>query len=175
MKIENKKLIELSNIPESRIYLNTRWFLKHSMGENMNIADIMIRILAIENYYGKNNYGFQLYNKMQKIRVNSNPMIPQYRADNQERFIEIINSFKKNNFIDKYPISINEDFKLFDGTHRLSCSIFFGIKRIPVKFEERTIERHPDYSLNWFKKVGLENYIPIIKNKYKEILEEEHE
>lgn len=175
MKIENKKLIELSSIPKAKIYLNTKWFLKHSMGKNMNIADIMIRILAIENYYGKNDFGFKLYNKMQKIRVSANPLIPQYRADNEERFRQIIKSFEKNNFIEDYPIIINEDFKLFDGTHRLACSIFFNIVQIPVKFEERTIERHPDYSLKWFEKVGLEDYIPIIEEKYQEIIRGEYE
>lgn len=170
MKKENQKLVELSKIPDVKIYLNTEWFLKHSMGENLNISDIMIRILAIENYYGKNNFGFELYNKMQKIRVTGNPTIPQYRADNQDRFISIIKSFEKNGYLEEYPIIINEDFKLFNGTHRLACSIFFNIKNIPVMFEERVIEMHPDYSLNWFEKVGLENYIPIIKDKYKEIL-----
>ncbi len=175
MKEKNKALVELSNIPNVKIYFNTKWFLKHSMGENMNIADIMIRILAIENYYGKNDFGFKLYNKMQNIRVSSNPLIPQIRANNEERFRKIIKSFEKNNFIEDYPIIINEDFKLFNGTHRLACSLFFDIKQIPVKFEERTIEKHPDYSLEWFEKVGLGNYIPIIKKKYKEIIGGEYE
>ena len=57
----------------------------------------------------------------------------------------------------------------------MSCSIFFNIKQIPVKFEERTIERHPDYSLKWFEDVGLGNYIPIIKRKYKEIIRGKYE
>lgn len=175
MKTENKKIVELSNIPGTKIYFNTKWFLMHSMGKNMNIADIMIRLLAIENYYGKNDFGFKLYNKMQKIRVEANPLIPQYRANNEERFKQIIKSFETKKFIEKYPIIINEDFKLFDGTHRLSCSIFFNIKQIPVKFEERTIERHPDYSLKWFENVGLGDYIPIIKEKYKKVIRGEYE
>lgn len=171
MKEENKKLVELAKIPEIKISCNTEWLLKHSMGDNMNVSDIMIRILAIENFYGKNNYGFKLYNKMQKIRVRNNPKIPQFMADNQERFITLIKSFEKNGYLEEYPIIINNSFKLFNGTHRLACSLYFNIKNVPVTFEERVIEYHPDYSIDWFRKEGLESYIPIIKSKYKEILE----
>lgn len=172
MKKGNEKLIELAMVPNVKIQFNTKWFLKHSMGTNMNVADIMIRILAIENYYGKNNFGFELYNEMQKIRVNNNSEIPPYRANNQEQFIKLIDSFERNGYNDKYPVVVNEDFKLFDGTHRLACSLYFDIENIPVTFKSEVIERHPDYSLNWFKKVGLEEYIPIIKEKYNKLLKE---
>ena len=41
----------------------------HFIGTNNNRYDVFVRCLAIDNYFGKNDYGFNMYNKMQKLRV----------------------------------------------------------------------------------------------------------
>ena len=77
----------------------------------MNISDIMIRILAIEEYYGKNNIGFKMYNKMQEIRVKGNKLIPQHQMFYEKEFKTLIKSFEENGFINTNPIYLNEDFE----------------------------------------------------------------
>lgn len=168
----NKKLIELSNIPGIKIRIDTKWLLTHSMKDNMNISDIMIRILAIEEHYGKNNIGFKLYNKMQEIRVKGNKLIPQHQMFYEKEFKTLIKSFEENGFKNRNPIYLNENFELLDGAHRFACAIYFKIQSIPVTFNKRMIDMHPDYSKNWFCQVGLEDYIPIIEDKYAKILNE---
>ena len=59
------ELIELSENSNFKIMCNTMWLLKRSMSDNMNASDIMIKMLAIDNYFGKNDYGMRLYCKMQ--------------------------------------------------------------------------------------------------------------
>lgn len=46
--------------------LDTEWLFSHSMKQNINRADILVRMLAIDNYYQKNDFGFQLYDTMQR-------------------------------------------------------------------------------------------------------------
>ena len=172
MKTYNDALLDISNNKEIQFYIDTLWLLKHSMKNNLNASDVIIKLLAIENYFGENDFGFELYNKMQKIRVLNNPKVPNYRAYNKARFIKIINSFQKEGFNDKHPIIINNEFMLFEGTHRMACALYFKIKRIPVTFDERMINLKTDYSINWFKKNNLEDYEPHIIKRYKRLLKE---
>ena len=76
MNGENMKiLMDISQNDNFTIWANTKWLLENSMRNNMNASDIIVKIMAIENYYGKNNYGMDMYNKMQKIRVANNKLI----------------------------------------------------------------------------------------------------
>ncbi len=172
MKTENQKLLELSNNKNFIIEVDTLWLLKHSMGNNYNASDVIIKFLAIENYFKKNEFGFDLYNKMQKIRVLNNPRVPNYRAYNKKRFISIIESFKEKGFDKKHPLIINESFKLFEGTHRMACALYFKIKKVPIVFDSRMIELNTDYSFSWFTKNGLNNYPKIIKERYERLVKE---
>ena len=167
-----EKLLEVANNKNFKIFLNTKWLLKNSMKNNMNASDIIVKIMAIEDYFGKNNYGMNMYNKMQKIRVLQNKLIEIEKANNQENFADLIESFKKNGFNDKYPVELNKKFEIFEGSHRLACSIYFGIEEIPVTFNKNFWELTYDYSLKWFENNGMAEYIPFIKDKYNKIFME---
>ena len=171
LKIGEKmeKLFEIANNKNFKILLNTKWLLKNSMRNNMNASDIIVKLLAIEQYFGKNNFGMKLYNKMQKIRVSENKHIEREKANNQEKFISLINSFKKNGFWDKYPVELNKRFEIFEGSHRLACSLYFKISEIPVTFNTNLWDLEYDYSLEWFKKNNLTEYINVIKERYKNL------
>lgn len=53
------------------------------MKNNYNTCDIWVRFLAIDNYYKKNNDGFQIYNEVQHYRVNYKKIIPREQYDNE--------------------------------------------------------------------------------------------
>lgn len=164
-----KELVKLSYIPNSRLTVKTLWLFRHCMQENMNVADVVVRYMAIENYFNKNDIGWKMYNNMQHIRVSNNSKIPKYRDDNGERFKKLIKSVIKNGYIYDYPIQINKDFYLFDGSHRLAIALYFDIEEVAVCFNE-PMDFTPDYSLEWFIKYGCGEYVDIIRNKYIEIL-----
>ena len=46
------------------IVLNTKWAFMHFMHDNINRADILVRMLAIDDFYNKNDFGFNLYTEM---------------------------------------------------------------------------------------------------------------
>lgn len=54
----NNDLISLFDIPKIKVSVDTFWFFKHCMKDNYFNAHIMIRMLAIDCYYGKNDYGW---------------------------------------------------------------------------------------------------------------------
>jgi len=165
-----EKLIEFSNKKEVKIYVDTKWLFEQTMGKNMNASDILIKINAIESYFSTERYGMDLYNKMQQVRVGGNLKIEREKANNEEKFISLINSFKENGFNDEYPLELNKDYEVFEGSHRLACALYFNIEKVPVVFNEKLWELKYDYSPNWFKNNGLEEHIMILekmKEKYK--------
>lgn len=61
-----KYLCNLSNINDINLSVKPIFLLINSMNDNYNCSDVLVRLLAIDCYYGKNNYGFKIYNEMQK-------------------------------------------------------------------------------------------------------------
>ncbi len=143
--------------------------LKKSMKDNLNISDVIIRYIAIENYFGVDNNGFEIYSIMQSTRVKNNKNVPKYRDDGGKRFKELIKSVDENGYMNEYPIIFNQDGFLFDGVHRLALALYYGVEKISYEIDER-IELTPDYSLNWFESYGLGHLKPLIISKYQEIL-----
>jgi hypothetical protein len=59
-----------ANISYKHIKCDVReLFFQQQRGNKFNRYDIVVRYLAIENYYKINDFGFNLYNKMQINRV----------------------------------------------------------------------------------------------------------
>jgi SAM-dependent methyltransferase len=129
-------------------------------GGGFNRMDIIVRYMAIEEYFGENNCGYELFSKMQKMRGQ--------KEHSLERFKQLIRSFAKNRLMDKNPITVNENLQLIDGSHRIACALYFDIKKIPIKFELN--QGVNPYSLNWFQNNGfLRHEIEFIEKKFNEI------
>lgn len=125
-----------------------------------NRYDVFVRCLAIDNYYGKNDYGFDMYNKMQKLRVGT--------ADGYEdRFRKLIASIEENGFDTEYPINLAEGI-LCDGSHRSSCLLQFGIEDVP--YEDRNKKR-VSYKKEWFNSRFSKEEINRIEAKRLEIFD----
>lgn len=168
--MNNNELIDFFKIPNLYSVVDTFWLFKRIMKDDFFSAHIMIRILAIKNYYHENSNGWELYNKMQNERVASNPLVPKYMADHQEDFKKLIKSFEKNGYDYNYPIVINKDYMIIDGAHRLACCIYFGIEKVPVIITPKSYyDEVRDYSFNWFKKHNLNDCIEPGMNEYKSI------
>ena len=52
---------------------------------------------------------------------------------------------------------------------------YFNIDIVPVKFNKMIWNLKYDYSLEWFKNNGMEDYIYLIKEKYEKTLKIEKE
>ena len=167
--MENK-LVELFNIPNIKVEVDTIWLFNHIMKDNYFSAHLMIRLLAIRNYFNENDYGWKLYNKMQNERVASNPLVPKYMADHEEQFKELIESMKQNSFDYNHPITINKDFMIVDGAHRLATALYFGLEKVPVTITKKSYyDKVRDYSIDWFKEHNLNDCVEPALSEYTRI------
>lgn len=127
--------------------------------------DIIVRLLAIENYFGKNDYGFELYKKMQNRRIGD-----WYGVQAEQVFKELIASYETNGYERESEIILDKNLDLIDGSHRIALAIYYNLKNINaciVNFEDFS-----DYSIDFFYCNGFSNEeISLIYNKEKEVRE----
>lgn len=168
--IENNDLFRLFDLDDIEVTVDTFKFFKHCMKDNYFNAHVLLKMLAIDCYYGKNDYGFKWYNEMQYKRVNDNPVIPKHMAYHEVEFKSLIKSFEKNGYIKDYPIVVNKDFLFIDGSHRLALALYFGIKRVPITIDKNYFNIEvKDYSFDWFKNQNMSFVIDEALKKYDEI------
>lgn len=152
-KFKDKDYVDLS-------LTSTDLFLSQYKGEDFNAVDIAVKCLAIDEYYGLNNYGFKLYNKMQKLRINENW---------DKRFETLINSFE-NGYNDNSLLETDLNYDLHDGSHRLALALYNNLEDVPVRIYNAYVPRRK-YGLDWFIDNGFtENEIEVIRNKLNELI-----
>lgn len=142
------------------IRVNTNELLLCQYKEGLfNRYDIVVRLLAIEEYYGKNNYGFSLYEKMQNERTQD----ASYGRISTQRFIKLIESYEKNGYKEDSELIIDERLHLVDGSHRLALAIYFGVARLTVRIVKR--ENEVFYGKEWFSELLSQEECKMIENK----------
>lgn len=106
--------------------------------------DIIVRYLYIKAYVENKRYEKykKLYEKMQKKRVNKS----YYRE-----FNALIDSFQNNGFLKNFPVLINMQNKLLNGSHRLACCLYFNINPYVYKLNQPD----HDYTITWFQNNGF--------------------
>lgn len=93
---------------------------------------------------------FLEYNRMQDLRGGR-----QIGRQSAIRFQELIASIERKNFYsDRYPILLDADGRLKDGSHRLSAALHFGLGSMPVLFA-RDKKGPIDYGREWFENHGF--------------------
>jgi hypothetical protein len=141
---------------------------KQLRNERFNRYDLIIIFIAIEQYYDKNSIGYDLYEKMQKKRM-------EYRGDKDDRhntievFKGLLNNIEKNGFDYQSTITVDRNQHLCDGAHRLTCAIYFKVPVISVK----VLRTNSDitYGIDWFRNYHFNSEeLEIMKNKGEEIL-----
>lgn len=149
-KFKNKEYVNL-DLTASDLFLSQYQDL------DFNAVDIAVKYLAIEQYYGLNNYGFKLYNKMQKLRIGE---------DWDNRFLSLIKSFEKG-FDKNSLLETDLNYDLHDGSHRLALAIYHDLDEVPTRIYNTYVPRRK-YDINWFRQNGFtEEEINIIEDKLK--------
>lgn len=105
----------------------------------INEYRIPIRLLVVEEFYGRNSIGNELYIKAQS--VHSSMETAQRRL---EAFIDLIKSWDKNGYIENNCLKIDTGNNIFDGVHRLALAYYHGVEKIKC---------------NIYKEMGAERYV----------------
>lgn len=148
--------------------LNVREIFAQQMDtEGFNRYDIIVRYLAVENYYGKNDYGFSLYQKMQRARDRQN-QISHKENYYIEEFQKLINSWEKDGYNENSAIILDSELQLIDGSHRVAMALYHGQEELSCMIYGN--KQKTEYGLLWFIEKGFSiEEIENIRNKYKEI------
>lgn len=148
---------------EECIHINlktTDLFLAQYCNGEFNAFDIVVKYLAIENYYNKNDFGFELYRKMQLKRVGE---------DWNERYIGLIKSFENGINMNSW-IKTDLSYSIHDGAHRLALALYHNFGEVPVRVFNVSIQRRY-YGIEWFRENGFsESEIATIEEKLEELL-----
>ena len=86
---------------------------------------VAIRYLAIENFYNKNNIGYQIYLKALNLQCEKETAKKRLNS-----FIRLITNWDERGYQEEYDILIDERKRLIDGTHRLSLACYHKMEWI---------------------------------------------
>lgn len=86
---------------------------------------LAIRWAAIDDYYGKRPGGFALYKKA--MAMHGTAESTQMRAN---RFAELIRNWESNGYDAGWQISIDRNYEMIDGEHRVALALYHGQPQI---------------------------------------------
>lgn len=147
------------------VYDARELFFQENDISGFNRYDMIVRLLAIENYYGKNNFGWDLYRKQQNTR----------KAEEWEgaesRFRALIKSYEDNGYDVNSEIQIGSDLRIWDGSHRMALAMYHKHYKISCKVMPSS--RPIYYGINWYHENGFTlEEIERIHNRYLQLKEE---
>ena len=143
------------------ISVNDLFLAQYNNNNIYNAMDVIVKLLAIENYYGINDFGFDLYNKTQLKRVGEIW---------ENRFKSLIRSVEQNGLLDIHTIDTDINYSIHDGAHRLALSIYHNIDNINVEVFNTELLRRK-YGIEWFKQANFSyEEIEIINKKFEDVL-----
>lgn len=137
-------------VPVKDIWLHNR--------DNYAIA---VRYLAIENYFGLNNFGKQIYKEAFSLFSNK------YTVEKRlMQFHELIKNWLDNGYDEKKPSYIMDNYEYIDGTHRITLAIYFNRENINCNiFSTDKVKPYihnskarltKEEAIRWFSKKDLE-------------------
>lgn len=135
-----------------------------------NRMDIVIRYLAIENFFEQNDFGFFLYGKMYKglFRERSDKSI----AVRRKTFEKLIVKVKEGNFnTNRHPVRMSRNLNIWDGSHRIACAIYFSHDKVFVLRCSKEFRRTHDLGEKRLSKLFSEKEWNLINEKKVEIFD----
>jgi len=82
-------------------------------------ARLAVRLAAIEQQEGKNQFGFDYYKRAQMLHCTA------YTAELRlQSFRKLIVDWGERGYQSMYPLSLNQRFELIDGNHRLALGVY---------------------------------------------------
>lgn len=159
-KIENLGIsVEKSKL----VQVPTRDFIlmqfDDKLSEMYTRCDLAVRLMALEQYDGLNDYGIALDNELQERWTGRSW---------EKRFKSLICKIKKEGFDMNCVIEANRDMKLLDGTHRVSIAFHTNQEFIPVRVND--CEMVSLNTMDWFWGLGFTaEQCRLIEEKTKEM------
>lgn len=140
-------------------------FFQHNGMTDFQRYDMIVRLLAVENYYGKNNNGFDLYYRMQEARMGK-----QWADKAVGIFKNLIRSYQENGYDEKSEIELDCNLHLIDGSHRMAMAMYHRCDKISAKV--RPYSTNIFYGIEWFKINGFtDDECAMLTTRYKELKE----
>lgn len=138
-------------------------FFQHNGKSDFQRYDMIVRLLAVENYYGKNEIGFNLYYRMQSARMGK-----QWADKAVGIFKDLIKSYEQNGYDDKSEIELDCNLHLIDGSHRMAMAMYHQVPKISAKV--RPFATNIFYGIEWFRVNGFsDEECAMLSSKYKEL------
>ena len=100
---------------------NVEVSLSKLWSEQKDHIAVAVRYLAAEQYFGRNDFGYEIYKKSMSLFVNEKTA-----GKRLEKYIELIKSWEKNGYDSKQVSSVMENGCIINGMHRISLGFFFG-------------------------------------------------
>lgn len=130
--------------------------IKHQRHDDYNIA---VRYSAIENYYKKNDIGYNIYVKAQWGKCEEDTAKKRLAS-----FVRLIDSWQKIGYQEESSLVIDSEFRMVDGAHRLSLARYHEMKYIycdvfPYSENYNILVRENSYlSMQMLEQSGLQAY-----------------
>ena len=138
-------------------------FFQHNGKTDFQRYDMIVRLLAVENYYGKNDIGFDLYYRMQEARMGK-----QWADKAVGIFENLIKSYQENGYDEKSEIELDSNLHLIDGSHRMAMAMYHQVPKISAKVRPYVINIF--YGIEWFKVNGFsDEECTMLTKKYREL------
>ena len=134
-----------------------------------NRLDVIVRVLAVESFYGRNDSGMALYAKMQTLR-NPDANGGSYGDLAVPRFENLIRSIAERGYDPSSEIIVDRRLRLVDGAHRLSLAIYNDVKLVRMRMLD---EERPEitYGREWFAPRFTKNELTAVENKFRALSE----
>jgi len=129
--------------------------------KEFNRYDILVRLLAVEEYYRLNDIGFDLYCKMQNLRVRNG-----YGVLARKRFTDLIQSFEQNGYDENSEIIVDKELKLIDGAHRIALALCRDVKKVKIRILDKISD--VQYDLKWFQARFSDKEVQLLISKYEQ-------
>ncbi len=157
-----KKFILSSSAKHISISVSEMFFQHNSQYDFLRY-DMIVRLLAVECYFDKNNYGFDFYKRMQLCRKGK-----EWAEKSVGIFENLIRSFDKNGYEESSEILLDKNLHLIDGSHRMALAMYYNIPTIRAKVTNE--QQDVFYSIEWFRVNGFsDGECRILRDKYKEL------
>ena len=138
-------------------------FFQHNGESDFMRYDMIVRLLAVENYFGKNDYGFDFYRRMQASRKSEGWVGPA-----EERFRNLIKSYDEKGYDSKSKIILDKNLHLVDGSHRMAMAMYYNQPRISASIHRQACNIF--YGIEWFRINGFtDKECNILRSKYEEL------
>lgn len=144
---KERKLIQHKRYKRIEVSVSDLFQLLSRNGEYLRY-DAVVRYLAVEQYYGKNDYGYGLYMKMQDARIGDG-----YSEKAIDKFKKLIDSYDKNGYDKSSGIFLDRNLNLIDGSHRIALALYHHYSNITAFVVN--VDHPVDYSVDWFFKNGF--------------------